>query len=199
MAAKGRNDGIEGGIFPAAHQFFAKGECPGYKQPRAKSRKTDTAEMEKCDVDEMPNLDGKGMRSIRVYDTCDDIRTKINSHLRKTGLTKEAFAKELSKRQAAGEPDINGGGITKFQTKKGPLAGSSNRFFYASYVFFQKLRVKEGKEKSKKRIEMEEVHGTKGVMTDRPIETMHFKMIRGDSLYADKYAKLSEHVRSSLI
>lgn len=138
----------------------------------------------------MPNLDGEGTGSVRVYDTCDVIRTKINSHLRKTGLTKVAFAKELSKCQAPGQPDINGGGITKFQTKKGSLAGNSNRVFYASYVFFEELRVKEGKAKSKKRTEMEEVHGTKGVMTYRPIKTMHFKMIRGDSVYVDKYAKL---------
>jgi hypothetical protein len=34
--------------------------------------------------------------------------------------------------------------------------------FYAAYVFFEKLRLAEGKQKSKHRLEMEEIWGGKG-------------------------------------
>lgn len=190
MNAKGPQGGIESNTFAAAHLFFAKREDRGYKQPRAKRRKTSEADVKKSNVDGMPTINGEKEGTVKIYDTCDDIRTKITNHLKKTNLTKVALAKELSKCQGRGEPDITGAGISKFQQKSGPLAGNSNRVFYAAYVFFEKLRLKDGKAKSKKRTEMEKAHGAKGVMTDRPIETVHFKTISGDSVYIDKYGKI---------
>lgn len=39
--------------------------------------------------------------------------------------------------------------------KKGPAAGNTSSVFYAAYVFFEKLRVRDNKPKAKKRQEME--------------------------------------------
>ena len=44
-----------------------------------------------------------------------------------------------------------------FLNKHDPIHGAESAVFYASYVFFEKLRVKLGKPKSKKRLEMEKV------------------------------------------
>lgn len=190
MNAKGPHGGMESNTFPAAHQFFAKREDRGYKQPRAKRRKLSDADLRKSDADQLPAIPGDKTGAVKVYDTCDDIRTKIDKYLAKTNLTKVAFARELSKCQGRGEPDITAAGLSKYQQKSGPLAGNSNRVFYAAYVYFEKLRVKEGKAKSKKRTEMERVHGAKGVMTDRPIENVHIFTIGGVRPYVDKYAKI---------
>lgn len=38
------------------------------------------------------------------------------------------------------------------------MAGSHNIAFYASYVFFEKIRVRDGKKKSAKREKMETIH-----------------------------------------
>ena len=187
MRASGRQGGMESNTFVAAHTFFSKREDRGLKMPRAKKRKTSKdAKQQKGmpDVDNLPKLDGEEDGVVKVYDTCDDIRTKIDGHLRKYSLTKAAFARELSKcTPTAVAPDQ----ITRLLSKKGPLAGNANAAFYASYVYFEKLRLKEGKAKSKKRQEMEEVHGNKGIMIDRAIETVHFKMLKGDSVSIDKY------------
>ena len=39
--------------------------------------------------------------------------------------------------------------LQDFQSKSGPLAGNTSRVYYAAYVFFEKLRLEQGKKKSK--------------------------------------------------
>lgn len=127
-----------------------------------------------------------------MYDTCNDIRTKIDAHFKKHKLTKVAFAKEISKCQASGEADVTPKQVSDFQRKNDPLAGNASKPSYTSYVYFEKLRNKQGKEKSKKRKEMEEVHGEKGVWRDRAIESVHFTMHAGNSVRIDKYGKIGD-------
>lgn len=45
---------------------------------------------------------------------------------------------------------------------KGADTGNTSCVFYAAYVFFEKLRVQEGKPKSKHREEMEAIWASKG-------------------------------------
>lgn len=45
-----------------------------------------------------------------------------------------------------------------FLSKKGAMAGNSSCIYYAAYVYFEKLRIKEGKKKSVMREEMEDIH-----------------------------------------
>lgn len=153
-----------------------------------KKRKIDTKKLH--DVVSMPELDGEASGQVPIFDTCNDVRTKIDTYLRKHSLSKAAFAREITKCQGTPSTPVTPGQVTSFQRKKGPLAGNSSKAFYASYVFFEKLRLKEGRSKTKKRQEMEEVHGENGVMTDRPIENVHFILPMGRRVYIDKYAHL---------
>lgn len=43
--------------------------------------------------------------------------------------------------------------------QRGPGAGGHSGIFYAAYVFFEKVRLRDGKPKSKRREEMEQVWG----------------------------------------
>jgi hypothetical protein len=56
--------------------------------------------------------------------------------------------------------------LRDFLDKKGASAGNTSSAFYASYVFFEKMRLKDGKGKSKHRLEMEK-RNPGGFDTDR--------------------------------
>jgi hypothetical protein len=48
--------------------------------------------------------------------------------------------------------------LNDFMGKKGANAGNTSGVFYSAYVFFEKLRVKQGKPKTKHREEMEKIY-----------------------------------------
>ncbi|KZL68469.1 calcineurin is a calcium-dependent [Colletotrichum incanum] len=103
------------------------------------------------------HLDGDESMSVPVYDTCDTVRTKIRAFLKKDGVTKAAFLRGLVKAAYGADsthkiaPNL----LTYFMNKKGPAAGNTSTVFYAAYVFFEKLRIRDKKPKGKKREEME--------------------------------------------
>jgi hypothetical protein len=68
------------------------------------------------------------------------------------------------------------------------LEGNTSGIFYGAYVYFEKLRIKEGKSKSKKRQEMEETHGKSGGIN---IERMQVRLLcrAGDSWHNDSYGR----------
>ncbi|KAI1865723.1 hypothetical protein JX265_008046 [Neoarthrinium moseri] len=104
------------------------------------------------------HLDGEIDENVKIYDTCDDVRRKITGHVKDS--TQAAFARELS--QMMPHTRINATHVGRFQKMKGPRAGGHNPVFYAAYVYFEKLRIKQGKKKSAKREQMEEHWEEKG-------------------------------------
>lgn len=58
--------------------------------------------------------------------------------------------------------NINIRNLSAFMSKNGYDAGNTSEAFYASYVSFEKLRIKQGKAKSKDRLEMERLWGEHG-------------------------------------
>lgn len=193
MSQSGASTGTGSATYSNAIYYFSKREDRGLKMPRAKKQKTtaaDTKQKEHAkvpDVADMPTLDGEETGSVKIYDTCQDIRQKFDAHLRKTGMTKAAFARELSKCLGTDGGAVNANQVTEFQRKKGPLSGNSSKAVYAGYVYFEKQRLKEGKAKSKKREEMEKVHGKDGVWTDHPFDSTHFWCKGNERPHVDKY------------
>lgn len=57
-------------------------------------------------------------------------------------------------------------GLNDFLAKDGALAGNRNYAYYAAYVFFEKVRIREGKAKSEDRVVMER-KWPRGVDTER--------------------------------
>jgi hypothetical protein len=83
---------------------------------------------------------------------------------------------------------VNAKSMDDFLKKKGPLDGSSSRCFYSAYVFFEKLRIKQGKPKSKFREEMEGIWVVEGGF---PTNGRGFVTCRFDERpYFDKYGRL---------
>jgi hypothetical protein len=153
MKLKGPYSGIDNQTYEAAFIFFKKRELAGIKPPKRKKAKAE--DLDKFDVsDPALKLDGEDEGEVEVYDTCDEIRRKINAHLREDGVTKAGLCRTIGEMTPAGTP-INAKSMDDFLKKKGAREGNSTRCFYGAYVFFEKLRIKQGKPKSKFREEME--------------------------------------------
>lgn len=65
--------------------------------------------------------------------------------------------------------------------------------FYSAYVFFEKMRLKNGKPKTKHRLEMEEVYAGKGMDTTR-VQGRCW-VTAGEVASVDKYGQLQIHRR----
>lgn len=137
----------------------------GKSSSKPKTKKEEQAEIERRNDVSGIVLPGEESDSVPVYDTCDDIRTKINRYLRDTPFASNAsFVREVNR--ALGEHSARhaaGTGVTRFLNSKGPNKGAESAVFYGAYVFFEKLRIKQGKPKSKKRLEMEGEWGREGM------------------------------------
>ena len=76
-------------------------------------------------------LAGEEDESVELYDTCDEIRRKIDIHLTLTGQTKAAFLRDIAR---AGwphnPPKIQSKSLSDFMAKDGPTAGCFNRVYY---------------------------------------------------------------------
>lgn len=149
---------------------------------------------DKYDVSSM-ELDQETQGRVPVYDTCDDIRTKIRAHLRNTAQTQAAFGRMISHTYtlAGTSPDkpLNNANIKRFLDKHGPTAGNTSPVFYASYVYFEKLRVQAKKNKTKKRQEMEEAWGKDGVDVKNELGGPQGMLLHvSEQAYEDKLGKI---------
>ncbi|KAK2775400.1 calcineurin is a calcium-dependent [Colletotrichum kahawae] len=79
---------------------------------------------------------------------------------------------------------------TTTTARKGPTAGNTSSVFYAAYVFFEKLRVRDGKPKNKTREEMEARWGPGGFDTERD-SSRGFFCAAGTAPVVDKYGRVS--------
>ncbi|KAF5017323.1 hypothetical protein F66182_10752 [Fusarium sp. NRRL 66182] len=94
-----------------------------------------------------------------VYETCDDVRRKINAHLKTPGLSQAQFCRDIYAQLHAPKcKQIQSKQLTDFRGMKGPYAGAKSTVYYAAYVYFEKLRLAQGKSKTKHRQEMEGIH-----------------------------------------
>lgn len=99
---------------------------------------------------------------VPVYETCDSMRRNIRRLLKKPGMTQAAFCRALGKFGDVAGAAPTPGQLATFMEKKGALKGNISVIFYSSYVLLEKMRVRDGKEKTKFRKEMEEKWAAEG-------------------------------------
>ncbi|KAK4959843.1 hypothetical protein LTR10_002731 [Elasticomyces elasticus] len=78
------------------------------------------------------HLDGEEEEQVEIYDTCDDVRRKINDHLKTT--TRAPFSRELA--EILPNDTVTSHQLARFLTFKDPRAGGHSPAYYAGYVFF---------------------------------------------------------------
>ncbi|KAK8085690.1 hypothetical protein PG997_006961 [Apiospora hydei] len=169
MNQTGVHQGEGSDAYLNACRFFKKRELQGLKAvpPKKKARssiggkdagKTDKQKAaEAIDTGDI-KLDGEDEGDVPVYETCDELRKKIRAFLKKDGVTQAALCRAIS----ACLPDdqvVQARQLNTFMGKSGPSVGNHSPIFYGGYIFFEKLRIKEDKPKSKFRLEMEDIFG----------------------------------------
>ncbi|KAF1919014.1 hypothetical protein BDU57DRAFT_511855 [Ampelomyces quisqualis] len=190
MGQNGPHKGMESSVYLSAWAFFKKREMKGIKTMPNKKAKAGAAN----DKDAVPSVDdveleGEKEDKVPVYDTCDEVRRKINAHLKKPGVTQAALLRNIAAQYHTVPKKPQSTQLSAFRSKKGPYAGNTSAVFYGAYVYFEKLRIKEGKPKSKKRQEMEKVHAEGGLDTKHRHEW--FTCIGNERPSIDKYGKVS--------
>lgn len=137
-------------------------------------------------------LEGEDLGPVPVYETCDTVRRKIRDVLKKDGVTQAGYCRAL----AGASPTTldkppQAVQLTRFlNNNTGPLGSNTSSVFYASYVLFEKMRVRDGKPKSKFRLEMEEVHGDDGVDTRYNMDTHGITLHVTERASYDKYGRI---------
>ncbi|KAH6667321.1 hypothetical protein B0J14DRAFT_567828 [Halenospora varia] len=124
-------------------------------KPPKEKKSTEAVDDMNMDVSNI-HLDGEEYEDVPVYDTCDEVRKKIRAFLCQNGVTQAAFLREVAKTFGNGRK-IQANMLNNFLGKKGPNSGNLSSVFYASYVFFEKMRIRDGKPKTAFREEMEEI------------------------------------------
>lgn len=178
--------------------FFKEREEQGLPPPKkkrvttkkTKNGKEATEEKDKYDVSDI-HLDGESEFAVPVYDTCDVVRRKIRHHLRQAGVTQASFLRHIL--AAAYQPwdpkkKIQSKQLNDFLSYDGSVTGNASAVFYAAYVFFEKLRIRDGKPKDEFRLEMEKVWGRNGFDREPSNKKYYFAMA-GTVVFWNKYGK----------
>lgn len=108
------------------------------------------SDVAKFDVSHVSLEEESRGEKVPVYDTCDEVRRKIQAHLREPGVTQASFGRQIAEAYEPGTT-IQGKQIADFLRKKGESSGAESRAYYGAYVFFEKLRIKNGSKKSNSR------------------------------------------------
>ena len=186
MTQHGAYKGSNSSVYYNAFKFFKKRDLKGIPMPKKKVKKAE--EDKKLDISGI-HLDGEETGEVDVYDTCDEVRRKIAAFLREPGVTQASFLREISK-MLPGAKKIQSKQLHDFQSKKGPRAGNTSSVFYGSYVLFEKIRLKEGKKKSKARLETEEVWAEEGGI-DRKRANQTYICLTSQRIVEDKYGRVT--------
>lgn len=180
LSKSGSMDGAKSSTYRNAWSWFKQREIAGLKVPDMKKRqkteaaaatgassnavagssRTGRAAQPQVSTTDLSNihLPGEETDEVPVYDTCDEIRKKMNAHLKTPGLTAAQFCRDIYAQLR--EPTVKcfqSKQLNDFRTKKGPNAGCTSKVFYAAYVYFEKKRIAEGEPKSEHRLNMESI------------------------------------------
>lgn len=168
-------------------------------KPKKSTKKSPSSEDELEDLLDLSSitLPGEESHAVEVYDTCNMIRSKIAAFLKAHPKeTKASLARRIDALPYVN--NVNPRNFGAFMAKNGYDAGNTSEAFYAAYVFFEKLRIKQGKEKSKDRLEMERVwRGRKGFNTTTAAHNKAISMPAGEGFSKpNKYGEATLHYTS---
>lgn len=157
------------------------------KTDTKKDSSKDEPSFEDLSAIKLPNGD---QGQVPIFDTCDDIRKKINDHLhRLPHATQAAFARTLTA-MLPGDEKVESRHLATFLKGKGPQEGGQSPAFYAAYVYFEKVRVLHGKAKSKKRQDMEGAWEGEGGFPRRGTHNLYITCVGGERPSFDRLGQL---------
>jgi hypothetical protein len=209
MKQNGAYKGSGSNVFDAAFRFFKEREKKGIKIPTKKQKTSAVAASggqkaggasKKPTTSASPGtenitIDGESNDTVSVLGSCDEVRRKINAHLRKDGVTAALFLRDLQAQVHGARKPANGfqsSQLARFRGQKGPVSGNTSAIYYAGYIFFEKERLALKKDKSKHRLNMEKSWGDEGVDTKSNIISGY--LVRpGETVRMDEFGQVSFH------
>ncbi|KAI1121743.1 hypothetical protein F5Y10DRAFT_255642 [Nemania abortiva] len=133
-------------------------------------------------------LPGEEVDGVEVYDTCDEVRRKINAHLKTPGLTQAQFCRDLyAQLHAPRCKSIQSKQLSDFRALKGSRSGAKSTVFYAAYVYFEKLRIAQNKPKTAHRVAMEDIWESRGGFDRENDHRTSYIMLAGESITCDQF------------
>jgi len=211
MKQSGKDKGASSETYVAAYRFFEKREAQGLPMPKkrkavapkpADASKSATGSETASTSKVAPTLaalmstielPGEHTDSVQIYDSCDEIRRKINAHLRKPDVTQAAFLRDLEAQfHGPRKPrKLQSGQLSKFRGMKGPVSGNTSGIYYAAYVFFEKERLAQKCPKSKHRQEMEHAWSLEGgVDTSCVLTNKSYIVSAGNTIMIDSCGRV---------
>ncbi|KAF8971183.1 hypothetical protein BDZ97DRAFT_1651637 [Flammula alnicola] len=112
----------------------------------SKGKKTSDKPMTWKDI----TLPGEDESSVPVYDDCGEVRRKIRLLQKQPGWKVTQWLKDIG--------GINNNSYGRFMREKGKTDGATNGTYYAGYIYFEKVRILEGKKKTATRESNEIMH-----------------------------------------
>ena len=163
----GPTKGTASATYASAWEFFKKREIIGWPaqskekengRPRFGKAKAKAEGLDDVNSSNV-HLSGEEHDDIRVYDTCDEVRRKVSAYLKRTGATRAQFCRTLHAQfnSRSAPASIQSSQLSRFRNSKGPNTRNTSSVYYAAYVFFEKLRIKAGRPKSRQRMDMERI------------------------------------------
>ncbi|KAF4949323.1 hypothetical protein FGADI_8978 [Fusarium gaditjirri] len=91
------------------------------------------------------HLEGEETDEVPIYDDCDEIRRKINIHMKIPSVTQAQFCRDIyAQFKAPTCKGIQSKQLSDFRKAKGRNAGAKSSVFYGAYVYFEKMRIAQG-------------------------------------------------------
>ncbi|KAF8477090.1 hypothetical protein BDZ91DRAFT_769332 [Kalaharituber pfeilii] len=192
MKLRGPWSGNSNSTFEGATRFFKAREAANLPMPKKPKLLPASAGAthDHSDITTI-HLDGEDTDTVPIYDSCDEIRKKIAAHLRKPGVTQAQFLRDVAAQFKTQSVRIQGKQLADFRAKSGALAGNTSRVYYGAYVYFEKCRLKEGKDKSKHRLEMEKRWSREGGVDIKTPGNRGIWVCKGEIPIIDQYGTLN--------
>ncbi|KAL9560935.1 hypothetical protein ACKAV7_014964 [Fusarium commune] len=164
---KGPFGGSNSAVWRNAYVWFQQREVMGHKMPDAKKRQLEETFPDISDI----HLESEETDEVPIYDDCDEIRRKINAHMKIPSVTQAQFCRDIyAQLKAPTCKGIQSKQLSDFRKAKGSNAGVKISVFYGAYVYFEKMRTAQGKPVTKHRVEMTFMHPG-GIPRDRDDRT----------------------------
>ncbi|KAI0160046.1 hypothetical protein GGR52DRAFT_576777 [Hypoxylon sp. FL1284] len=181
LQQKGTHVGGNSPVYLNAWGWFREREIAKLKMPDTAASLPDITDV---------HLEGEETDDVSVWDTCDKIRKKIDEHLKTPGVTQAQFCRDLfAQLNAPKIKHIQASQLADFRGQKGPRTGAKSTVFYAAYVYFEKLRIAQGKKKTKHREDMEGIWACEGGFDRTTDHRTQFIGAAGKSIRFDRYGR----------
>ncbi|CAG7558025.1 unnamed protein product [Fusarium equiseti] len=162
LKAKGPYGGSGSTVWRNAYNWFKQRDVAGLKMPDSKKIQTKkqksadgTPSSGKSTGPDLPDISNihlpdEEIDEVPIYDDCDEIRRKINAHMKTPGLSQAQFCRDIyASFKAPKGKGIQSKQLSDFRGAKGANAGAKSAVYYGAYVYFEKLRIAQGKPRTK--------------------------------------------------